>query len=148
MKYITSLSNQDRKKLSLLYKNHDSYRVRQRSQAILLSDQGYCVNQIVQIVKLHRVTICSLIDAFEQNSFQALYDRSRSGRPPLFNENEQKIIIQKVKQYPQNIKTVTAQVNQQTNKSASVYTIKRVLKKRTKPGNRSRRPQQSKLTQS
>lgn len=130
MKYITSLSDQDRKKLSQLYKTNTSHRVRQRAQAILLSNQGYCVKEIVNIVKLHRVTIYSLIKAFEQNRFDALYDRARSGRPSLFDEAEEQLIVEKIKQHPQNIKKVTAQINEQTNKSASIYTIKRVLKKR------------------
>ena len=132
MKYVGFLLDEEKDELRQIKKCHKSDRVRKRAEAILLSNGGYSINSIADRVAQHRNTISCLITAFRENGFDALYDKARSGRPPIFNQDEQTLIVQKTDDNPKNLRQVTAEINQHTNKHACVDTIKRVVKKNNK----------------
>ncbi len=86
-KFVKSLFDKDYQKLVENYQTSANFRVRNRSQAILLSFEKYPVDEIAQICRVHRTTICLWIDKWNEN--QKLEDQARSGRPPILNLEEQ-----------------------------------------------------------
>jgi len=61
--------------------------------------------------------------------FVGLYDRPRSGRPPLFNAAEQQQVYEYLGDSPKDIKKVAEAMEQKTSKRVSTKTIKRLIKK-------------------
>lgn len=78
-KFVKTLFDKDYQKLVENYQTSSNFRVRIRSQAILLSFQKYAVDEIAQICRVHRTTIGIWIDKW--NAYKKLEDQERSGRP-------------------------------------------------------------------
>ena len=95
MKFIVPLSDAEFITLNELYKNHRIHRLRQRANIILMSNNSMTIDIISRSVGLDRDTISILIDNWENIGIIGLYDGSRSGRPTIFNANEQSKIIKK-----------------------------------------------------
>jgi len=83
-KFVKILVDKDYQKLIENYQTSASFRVRNRSQAILLSFQKYSVDEIAGICRVHRTTVGLWIDKWNKN--QGLEDEERSGRPPILNK--------------------------------------------------------------
>jgi transposase len=77
-----------------------------RAHSILLSARGYAIEEIADIYKVHRDTVSSWLDRWEQSGFDGLPDKSRSGRPPILSEEELEKVIELIKKYPRSIRTV------------------------------------------
>ncbi|OAD22784.1 Transposase [Candidatus Thiomargarita nelsonii] len=56
-------------------------RVRQRSHAILLSFDGFSIDQIADILGVGRDAISRWLDSWEQSGFEGLNDQPRPGGP-------------------------------------------------------------------
>ena len=134
-KFVTSLDDKDYQKLLENYQTATNFRVRNRSQAILLSFQKYPVDKIAQICRVHRTTICIWIDNW--NARQRLEDRERSGRPPILNLEEQVTAIEIGLRNPKFPHRGLGEVEQATGKKISDGTLKRMLKKKTICGSES-----------
>jgi hypothetical protein len=61
-KFVKTLFDKDYQKLVENYQTSSDFRVRKRSQAILPFFQKYAVDEIAQICRVHRTTICIWID--------------------------------------------------------------------------------------
>ena len=127
-KFIETLSDKDYQKLLENYQTATNFRVRNRSQAILLSFQKYPVDEIAQICRVHRTTICIWIDKW--NAQQQLEDKERSGRPPTFNLEEQAKAIEIGLRNPKFPHRGLGEIERTTGKEISQSTLKRMLKKR------------------
>ncbi len=55
--------------------------MRRRVQAILLSNRGYSIDEIAELIEKNRDTISIWIDKWEQAGIGLLEDKPRSGRP-------------------------------------------------------------------
>ncbi len=82
-KFVKLLLDQDRQKLIENCQTSTNFRARNRSQAILLSFQKRSVDEIAQICRVHRTTVCLWIDKWNKN--EGLKDKERSGRPQILN---------------------------------------------------------------
>ena len=91
-KYVKTLFDKDYQKLIENYQTSANFRVRNRSQAMLLSFQKYSVDEIARICRVHRTTVGIWIDKW--NAHQRLEDKERSGRPPTLNLEEQATAIE------------------------------------------------------
>jgi len=127
-KFVKTLFDKDYQKLVENYQTSSNFRVRNRSQAILLSFQKYAVDEIAQICRVHRTTICIWIDKW--NAHQKLEDQERSGRPPILNLEEQKKAIEIGLQNPKFPHRQLIEIERATGKEISQGTLKRMLKKR------------------
>ena len=58
-----------------------------------------------------------------------LYDLPRSGRMPIFNEEDVKLLKSLTDEEPRKIKCTQAKMEKETGKKASLFTVKRALKK-------------------
>lgn len=139
MKFLQTLSSIEIDKITSLYKNDLTHRVRQRSHIILMKNKKFSINDISKIVDLDRDTVSRVIDNWNSEGINGLYDNKRSGRPKFFSENEEKDIIKKIENNPKNLKNVTAEIIQETGKKSSVHTVKRVLKRNNKVWKRMKR---------
>ncbi len=127
-KFVKTLSDKDHQKLLEKYQTAANFRVRNRSQAILLSFQKYSVDEIAEICRVHRTTICLWIDQWNEN--QRLEDQARSGRPPLLNVEEQATAVEIGLQNPKFPHRQLSAIERATGKEISSGTLRRMLKKR------------------
>lgn len=134
-KFVKTLSDQDCQKLLENYQTAINFRVRNRSNAILLSFEKYPVEEIAQICRVHRTTICIWIDKW--NAHQRLEDKERSGRPPTLNVEEQAKAIEIGLKNPKFPHRGLGEIERATGKEISQATLKRMLKKKIIYGNES-----------
>jgi transposase len=128
MRFIHHLPSETTHLLQKVYQRSKYHRVRQRAQCILLSHQGYSINELSHIFQVDRITIYNWFDHWESRRFAGLYDRKGRGRPPIFNQDQKQQIREWIKQYPKNLNKIIARIQQEFNVSASKSTIKRLLK--------------------
>ena len=134
LKFVRPLSEADQQELQEIYQNHSSFKVRQRAQAILLSHQGYTINQLQAIFQINRDYISLWIDRYNSKGIQGLEDYPRSGRPPIYTADEIEIFKAKIAEEPRQIKQAQAFLEAQTDKKSCLETLKRILKNSTFPG--------------
>lgn len=90
MKYIESLTANEKKELKLLMRESDISRVRIRAHVIILSFNKYSIEEISKIYEVDRDTISSWLTRWKEKSFSGLYDEEKSGRPPVICEDIKK----------------------------------------------------------
>ena len=134
-KFIEVLSGKDYQKLLENYQTAANFRVRNRSNAILLSFEKYPVDEIARICRVHRTTICIWIDKW--NAHQQLEDQERSGRPPILNSEEREKAIEIGLRNPKFPHRQLSEIERETGKEISQGTLKRMLKKKIICGNES-----------
>lgn len=148
-KFVLKLNADQIQQLKQLWPTGSSTRIRQRAHSILLSSKGYSIDEIVDILEVHRNSVSSWIQAWERAGISELSDQPRSGAPSQLKENDMKRLRQLVTEYPQSPKTIVAKFAEATNKTISMSTLRRVVKqsrhrwKRTRKSLKSKRdPQQ------
>ncbi|MGB5499301.1 MAG: helix-turn-helix domain-containing protein, partial [Maribacter sp.] len=88
MRFVSSLSESDKEQLTALFKYHDLHGVRRRAHSILLSVEGFTIDDISRIYQIHRDTVGTTFDRWERDGIEGLFDGDRSGRPPKLSEDE------------------------------------------------------------
>ena len=129
MRFMRNLSPETQQLLRRCYKESQHHRVRQRAHCILLSFDGKTTTELMHIFDVERLTIYHWFDAWERRHCAGLYDHAKCGRPHKLTETEQEKVRQYIAQHPQNMKQVINLIEQETSKSVSTKTIKRLLKK-------------------
>ncbi|MFI3303121.1 MAG: helix-turn-helix domain-containing protein [Rikenellaceae bacterium] len=66
MRYVL-LSENEKKQLEELYKDSDSWVIRRRCQALLLSNNGHSLAEVAKQLNIHWNTVSRLIDRWESN---------------------------------------------------------------------------------
>lgn len=110
-------------------KNHPHARQRRRAQGLLLSHQGYKIEAIARIYKVDRDTVAGWFSRWERLGVVGLHDRVRSGRPEKLTPKEQARVRELFKIYPRAPKQIAATIFEETGKTVSVDTLKRIGKK-------------------
>lgn len=128
VKFVSELDEEQEKELNRIIKESEKPRIRQRAQAILLSSKKYHIDKIAEICEVHRNTVSSWIDQWENSGFNGLQDRPRSGRPSILTESEKQLVIELAKENPRSVLKIIALLIEQTGKRVSDTTIKRLLK--------------------
>ena len=139
MRFIQNLSPETRSLLHRIYKESKHHRVRQRAHCILLSCQGITTTALISIFSVDRITIYNWFDAWESHHLAGLYDKKRCGRPSKLTDAEQNKAQYYLKQHPRDVRKVVYLLEQETSKSVSTKTIKRLAKKTAMPGSGSKR---------
>jgi transposase len=127
-KFITNLSDEDKEKLIEIMKTNEKHRVRMRAHSILLSGQGYNIDEIADIYQVHRNSVSELLSEWEEKGNESLADNPKSGRPPILNEAEQELAKRIVAQNPRSTKKAISEIKKQTGKEVSHDTLKRIIK--------------------
>ena len=129
LKFVKPLSEDIKQQLDNIYQSHQSFRVRQRAHAILLSNQGYTINQIQDILRADRDSISVWINRFNERGIEGLKDFPHTGRRPIYTEEEVKFLKMKIDEEPRQIKQAQALLEEKTGKKSGTPTIARILKK-------------------
>ena len=129
MKYVTSLSDAEIETLQQMHTHHPSRRARMRAHSLLLSHQRYTIPHIARIYQVDQRRVSAWIDRWQAWGFVGLYDRPRSGRPSIFNAEEQQKVYEYLDDSPKDVKKVVEAMEQKTSKRVSTKTIKRFIKK-------------------
>jgi transposase len=128
MRFVPALSESDKKQLTALFKYHDSHSVRRRSHAILLSADGFTIDEIARIYQIHRDTVGTTFDRWKRDGIAGLFDDPRSGRPPKLSNEEADEAVKLLKEEPRSIKKALAATREKTGKEISEWTLKRIAK--------------------
>ena len=140
MKFVNPLTETEIETLDHMHRAHPSRRARLRAHCILLSHQRYKLDDIAEIYHVARRRVSIWIDRWHNFGLVGLYDQPRSGRPPIYNDQEQHQIDAYLQAHPRNIKRIIEEMAQDTHKRVSPKTMKRYIKKSVESGNGSKRP--------
>lgn len=128
-KFVSELETDQQMSLHHILDTDPSRRVRQRAHSILLSANGTSIDEIAQIYQVHRDTVSSWIDRWTTSGVEGLSDQPRSGSPPKLDEHEQEMVQDLIAAHPNSPKMVLAQLADNTGKTISRSTLKRLAKR-------------------
>lgn len=129
-KFITDLSGEEIAQLIENHQNHRNFRVRNRSHAVLLSHQGYSIDEIAQICRVDRDTASNWLNLWRELKFAGLVDGARSGRPKTLTCEEEEQALKIALENPRFPARQIREISVATGKEMSDLTLKRLLKKR------------------
>ena len=109
---------------------HPKRRPRQRAHAILLRSRGYTRLQLSELFEVQGDTITRWFRSWDQFGLAGLLDNPRPGRPMILTPQDCTRFVELIKAHPQSLTLAADQLSQETGKQPSLYTLKRVLKKR------------------
>lgn len=127
-KFVSALAPDQIKRLQQLMASDPCRRVRHRAHGILLSSQGRSIDEIAQIYQVHRNTVSSWIERWWSSGTAGLYDQPRSGNPGRLTEPEHEVAKALLEAHPHSPKRVLALLAQQTGKTISASTLRRIAK--------------------
>ena len=101
MKFVNPLNETEIATLQSMHRYHPSRRARMRAHCLLLSHQRYCLTDIAQLYHVSRRRVSAWINRWHACGLAGLYDQPRSGRPPIYSEEEQQHVDHYLQRYPQ-----------------------------------------------
>jgi len=128
VKFVSPLGEEQANELKAIIKNSEKHRTRQRAHTILLSSDGFSVDEIAKICRVDRDTVSRWIDKWEQLGIEGLKDKARPGNPGILSQSEKQLVIELCKETPRSIPRIIAALFEKTGKRVSDSTIKRILK--------------------
>jgi len=128
-KFVSALDPEQMSPLKQLMAADPCRRVRNRAHCILLSSQGSSIDEIAQIYQVHRNTVSSWIDQWQACGAQGLRDQPRSGNPGKLNGKEQEVAKELIEAHPHGPKRILALLAEQTGKTISPSTLRRLARK-------------------
>ena len=128
-KFVTPLNNIQIQSLENLHKNHPSARVRMRAHSILLNSKSFNVNEIAVIYNVNRDSVSSWINSWEESGVEGLFEKPRSGAPSKLTESEIEIVKDIIINNSQSPKIILAKISKEIDKTISMSTLKRIIKK-------------------
>jgi transposase len=87
------------------------------------------MDEIARIYQLHRDTIGTTFERWENNGIEGLFDEPRSGRPPKLSDDEANEAVKLLKEEPRSIKQAQAATREKTGKEISEWTLKRIARR-------------------
>ena len=136
-KFVKTLSDKERNKLLDNQQTNEKYRIRNRSQAILLSSERFPIDQIAEICRVDRDTVSRWIDNWNKFGCNGLADNRKPGRPPILTPEEAEKAIEIGLKNPKFPHRQLSEIKAETGKEISKFTLKNLLKKKTIFGNES-----------
>ena len=130
-KFVKTLSDEEHNKLLENQQTSENYRIRNRSQAILLSSERFSIDHIGEICRADRDTVSRWIDNWNNFGFKGLVDNEKPGRPPILSLEEAEKAIEIGLQNPKFPHRQLSEIKAETGKEISKFTLKNLLKKKT-----------------
>jgi transposase len=127
-KFIALLDENQVSQLKALMNNSSKPRIRKRSHAIILSSEGFSIDQISSILDTGRDAVSRWLDSWEKSGLEGLKDRVRPGGPSKLTLEDKQLVIELAIENPRSISIIRALLFELTGKSVSDSTIKRILK--------------------
>ena len=107
-KFVPPLTEPDRAALERTWRRGASHRERQRAQAVLLSDRGYTLEQLADILCADRDAVSRWLDAWRERGHEGLAEAPRPGRPPKIDAAVEGALRQILEQPGPNLKAAIA----------------------------------------
>lgn len=124
-KFVSTLNDIDWELLSNLNNENNNQEEGLRISAILMSHEGFTIKEISIKLGVTRDSVSSWIDAWNERGVSGLRSRKRSGRPPLLNEVEEKLLEKLILASPAKVIEVKFDFEFMTGKKISISTVKR-----------------------
>ena len=137
-KRFVKLTDAQRKELESGHKSGKTATFRERCQIILLSDQGYTIDQIRPILSIGRNTVIRWFDRYESDGIDNLHTKKGQGAPPILrldNQVESSLVDELIEQHAQNLNPMLTELEAELGKKMSKRTLQRFLKKKNIAGN-------------
>lgn len=134
------LTDDQRSELTKAHKTGVKPSFRQRCHYILLSDQGFSMEEISRIHSISRISLGKWFTRYESDGLAGLGTAKGQGRKVLLrieNQADAERLEGWVADNAQNLRPVLAQVEEHFGVSICKRTLQRVLKKKTTPGSAS-----------
>ena len=129
MKFVKKLTEREQKALEHMRDKHPKTMTRKRAHSLLLSQEGYCLGKISDILGVCRQSVSSWLETWKKDGLAGLIEKKRTGRPRILSQLEEKKVIELVASHPRKLKTVLADIMDRTGKKMSLKTLKRICKK-------------------
>lgn len=128
MLFVGALSSIEITTLDELHTNHPLPTARNRAHAIILSDKGYEVQEIANILGVCRQSVSSWINNWDLDGLCGLFDTPRSGRPKEI-DLETKVLIDTIKENPRSLKKIISRLEEELGIKISISYLKKLCKK-------------------
>jgi transposase len=128
-RFVTKLTAEDQEVLRYLRDEGETRRIRQRAQALLLSNSGRTVNEVAKILEVNRDTVRDWYASWEGDGVKGVADKARSGKPPILTADEQAQAVKLLQENPRSAKQVVQEIKKQTGKTISVVTLRRIARR-------------------
>lgn len=129
MRNIQNLSYETQSLLTRFYKYSKKHEVRQRANTILLSYQGFSINELKEIHHVHLNTIYNYLNGWESDGLLSLYNLKKTGRKPKIDGDNEVFVKKMIEENPKQIKKIVSALSTEKGIEVSTRTVKRVLKK-------------------
>lgn len=129
MLFVKPLTEEEQTTLEDMHNHHPLPITRKRAHSILLSNKGYSIPIITEILGCCRQSVSHWINMWDSVGIMGLIERHRSGRPRKLTTIQEQEIIELVKENPRSIKKVLAELADKTGISICKETLKRICKK-------------------
>lgn len=129
MIFVKELIETQTTQLTEMLKKHPNPTSRMRSQAILMSSQGWKLKEIALVCRACRQTVSTWIRNWEEDGIDGLLDKSRSGRPRKLSFEQENQTVKWIEQSPRSLKNVVEQLAQQFSVRLHCATLRRLCKK-------------------
>jgi transposase len=93
----------------------------------LLSHERYPIPPIARLSQVDPRRVSAWMERWQAWGLVGFYERPRSGRPPIFNAEEQQKVYAYLDDSPKDLKKVVEAMEQKTQKRVSTKTIKRIM---------------------
>jgi transposase len=139
-KTITDLSSKEVDRLEAIWKGYDPYSVRNRAHAILLLYKNKrALDDVASIFNVHHNTIYNWMERWETEGIDGVYDMEGRGCKPKFSKQEERIILDCLKEEPHSMRKVVDMVEDRLGKKTSIETLRNIAKKHGKSWKRERK---------
>jgi transposase len=129
---ILELNPQQRAELQNGYRNGNSHAFRKRCHLVLLKTEKRTSKEVGYIVGLHQVSVNQWLNRYEQQGINGLKTKPGRGRKAILDpEKDIAHVRQAVQAERQRLKSAKDLLEKELNKSFSLKTLKRFLKKTT-----------------
>ncbi|MEO8072617.1 MAG: helix-turn-helix domain-containing protein [Acidobacteriota bacterium] len=136
-KFVKTLSDEEHSKLLENHQTSENFRIRNRSQAILLSFEKFPIAEIAKICRVDRDTVSLWIDNWNEFGFKGLADDEKTGRPPILSLEEAEKAVEIAIKNPKFLHRQLGEIKAATGKETSKFTLKNLIKKKTTFGKES-----------
>ncbi len=92
--YVRSLTMAEGEHLQRVLRRGKDRTAIRRAQVVLMSAQGFRVQQIADATHLHEEYVRELLRQFTRDGVAILKKKPRSGRPPAFTEEERSVVAE------------------------------------------------------
>jgi transposase len=149
-RYIENLTEEERSSLTKGYKTGASHLFQRKCQCILLSNEGYTVNQLSELFGVTIQSIYKWFNRWESGGIKALELQPGRGRKPkleLDNKEHVQIVKELVENEPKSLRYIVGKLESEHGFQISKMTLLRFLKSLDTAGKDSELDLKDNLTQ-